>query len=126
MKSEKNKKSTPQSKLLWLLVWVLIVAGLFADYHYAYVTWSIRAAIGIVLLVVVLLIASRTVGGHKAWTFIKSARGEMRKVVWPTRQETTQTTLMVVSIVVITALVLWGVDALFINLVGLLTGQGGF
>ena len=126
MKREAQKKSTAASKLLWILVLILVVAGLVADYYYSYVTWSIRAAIGIVLLVIVLLIASRTVSGNRAWSFIKSARIEMRKVVWPSRPETTQTTLMVVAIVVITALVLWGVDALFINIVGLLTGQGGF
>ena len=40
----------------------------------------------------------------------KSARGEIRKVVWPTRQETTQTTLIVVAVVVVMALILWGLD----------------
>lgn len=40
----------------------------------------------------------------------KAARGEIRKVVWPTRQETTQTTLIVVAVVVVMALILWGLD----------------
>jgi preprotein translocase SecE subunit len=40
----------------------------------------------------------------------RAARTEIRKVVWPTRQEATQTTLVVVAVVLVTSLVLWGLD----------------
>jgi preprotein translocase subunit SecE len=46
------------------------------------------------------------------WRWLKEARTEIRKVVWPTRQETTQTTLIVVAVVLVMALVLWGLDSL--------------
>jgi preprotein translocase subunit SecE len=48
---------------------------------------------------------------------------EMRKVVWPTREETMQTTLVVAGMVIILALLLWGMDSLLVWLIGWLTGQ---
>jgi preprotein translocase subunit SecE len=52
----------------------------------------------------------------------KEARVEIRKVVWPTRQETTQTTLIVVAVVLVMALVLWGLDSLLGWLISLIVG----
>lgn len=63
--------------------------------------------------------------GKAFWSFFHLARAELRKVVWPTRQETMHTTLMVVVMVVIVGLLLWMLDSLFLWLVRLLTGQGG-
>jgi preprotein translocase subunit SecE len=53
---------------------------------------------------------------------LKEARGEIRKVVWPTRQETTQTTLIVVVVVLVMALLLWGLDSLLGWLVSMVVG----
>jgi preprotein translocase subunit SecE len=52
----------------------------------------------------------------------KEARVEIRKVVWPTRQETTQTTLIVVAVVLVMSLLLWGVDSLLGWIVSLIVG----
>jgi len=109
----------------WLIVVILVCAGIFANYYYSSVAWAIRAAVGIVLLVILIAIALQTVKGQKAWGFIKGGRAELRKVVWPTRQETVQTTVIVVVMVVIAALVLWGLDSLFMWAVAWLTGQRG-
>ncbi|MCH9769553.1 MAG: preprotein translocase subunit SecE [Gammaproteobacteria bacterium] len=111
--------------LKWIVVVVLLSAGVYANYHYAQIAWSLRAVGWILLVVIMALIASQTLQGMRAWGFVKSARVELRKVVWPNRQETVQTTLIVVVMVVITAIVLWGLDNLFLWLVGLLTGQRG-
>jgi preprotein translocase subunit SecE len=46
------------------------------------------------------------------WNLIKGSRTEIRKVVWPTRQETTQTTMIVVVFVFVMALILWALDSL--------------
>ena len=54
-----------------------------------------------------------------------ASRNEVRKVVWPTRQETVQTTLMVVVAVIILGIFLWLIDMLLLNAVQILTGQGG-
>ena len=109
----------------WLFVFLLFAGGIVANYYYSNVAWAIRAAVGIVVLVFILLIASQTIKGRKALDVIKGARTELRKVVWPTRQETVQTTLVVVAMVVVTALILWGIDSLFLWFIGWLTGQRG-
>ncbi len=61
----------------------------------------------------------------RLFAFFKNARAELRKVVWPTRQETLQTALVVVAMVVVLALVLWGLDGVLVWLIGSLTGQRG-
>lgn len=67
----------------------------------------------------------KTSGGAR-WNFLaslaKEARVEIRKVVWPSRQETTQTTLIVVAVVLVMALLLWGLDSLLGWLVSMIVG----
>lgn len=111
--------------LKWTVIFLLIVGGIVANTYYANIAWALRAAAGLVIIAIALLIALRTSAGHQVWIFAKGARIELRKVVWPTRQETIQTTLVVVAMVVFAALILWGVDTLFFWLVGWLTGQRG-
>lgn len=111
--------------LKWLLIIFLLVGGMVANFYYSQVIVTIRAAVGIVLAILVLIIAAQTQKGRKAWSFIKSSRTELRKVIWPTRQETVQTTLVVVLMVIMTALILWGLDSFFIWAVAWMTGKRG-
>jgi preprotein translocase subunit SecE len=53
----------------------------------------------------------QTEKGAWAWNLAQEARVEVRKVVWPTTQETTQTTLIVVGVVILVALILWAMDS---------------
>ena len=53
-------------------------------------------------------IGLQTEPGRNLWNFLQDAQVEVRKVVWPTRQETTQTTLLVIAVVILAALILWG------------------
>jgi preprotein translocase subunit SecE len=57
--------------------------------------------------------ALQTAKGVAFWTLVKGSRTEIRKVVWPTRQESVQTTLIVVAFVVVAAMLLWGLDSFF-------------
>jgi preprotein translocase subunit SecE len=54
-----------------------------------------------------------------------NTRTEVRKVVWPTRAETTQTVLAVLFVVILMGVLLWLLDMLLLWAVRLLTGQGG-
>lgn len=54
--------------------------------------------------------------------FFNQVKAEARKVVWPTRQETTQTTLIVVAVVLLMSLLLWALDSLLGWLVSLIVG----
>ena len=67
-------------------------------------------------------IALQTTQGKSFVVLVKEANLERRKVVWPTRQETTQTTLIVVVFVVIVGLILWGIDSVLGMLTKMLIG----
>jgi preprotein translocase subunit SecE len=109
--------------ILWLIVAFLLVLSLWANYTYSSMDIAIRLIGLLVMAAIILGIASRTSQGLKALAFANEARIELRKVVWPTRQETLQTTLMVIVLIIIIALIIWGIDTLFLYLVGWLTGQ---
>ena len=64
----------------------------------------------------------QTVKGRAFFVLAERGAYEIRKVVWPTRQETTQTTLIVVAVVLVMALLLWGLDSLLGLLVSLIVG----
>lgn len=121
MVTAKKTEKVTLNGLRWLGVLVLLVAGLFANQYYAAVAWGIRAAVGIVVFLAALGLAATTSQGIKARVFIRSAKIELRKVVWPTRQETVQMTVIVIIMVLIASLILWGLDGLFGNLVHWLT-----
>ena len=57
-------------------------------------------------------IASRTAIGSTVLSYVGDTQVEVRKVVWPTRQETLQTTLIVLLMVMLVALMLWAFDSL--------------
>ncbi|OGT25688.1 MAG: preprotein translocase subunit SecE [Gammaproteobacteria bacterium RIFCSPLOWO2_02_FULL_42_14] len=123
--SRENETQTSQfDTFKWIIVFLFIFGGIIANSYFDDVALALRAAAGVILLIAALFTASRTAKGQLAWSFMKGARNEMRKVVWPTRHETTQTTLIVVAMVVVAALILWGIDRIFFELVAWLTGQG--
>ena len=82
----------------------------------------IRALAVVVLIVIAGIVAMQTVKGHSAVVFAKESRIEIRKVVWPTRQEAVQTTGIVLVATFFMSLVLWGLDSTLFWLVGLITG----
>ncbi|PCS23923.1 Preprotein translocase subunit SecE [Candidatus Enterovibrio escicola] len=89
---------------------------------YSEVSVVLRAAVVIFLIASAAAAAAMTVKGRSAITFAQDSRMEVRKVVWPTRQETIQTTLIVLVVTVIMALILWGIDGIMVRLVRLFTG----
>jgi protein translocase subunit secE/sec61 gamma len=98
--------------LKWLVVVVLILGGAIANSYYA----SDFALLYRVLALLVIgalaaFVAVNTARGSAFWALLRAAQVEVRKVVWPSRQETTQTTLIVSAVVVVTAVILWGLDA---------------
>ena len=80
-------------------------------------------AVGVVVAVAVALgLLATTEKGRTFIAFAKESRIEVRKVVWPTRQETTHTTFIVMLATVVMALILWGLDGILFRIVGFLTG----
>ena len=71
------------------------------------------------------LVSLQSFQGKTFWAFVQSSRVELRKVVWPNRQETWQVTLVVIVMVIVLGLFFWGLDTLLAFLTRWLTGHGG-
>ena len=106
----------------WILVAVLIGAGVYGNSYFAAepLLYRVLGLLGIAL--VAGLVALQTAQGAAFWALTKDSRTEIRKVVWPTRQETVQTTMIVVAFVIVVALILWGLDSILGWLVSLVIG----
>jgi len=103
----------------WAVVAVLVAVAVVGNSYFADQSLLYRV-LGIVALAVVAgMVALQTAKGAAFWTLVKGSRTEIRKVVWPTRQETVQTTMIVVVFVIVVALLLWGLDSLLGWLVSL-------
>jgi preprotein translocase subunit SecE len=123
--SNKTQPETKFDKIRWFIVLILLVLGIFANYYFSQEPVAIKIAVWIVLVCIILFVAAQTTKGAKAWRFLKEARNEIRRVVWPNRQETVQTTGMVMVMVVVVALILWGIDTILLMAIGWFTGHGG-
>jgi preprotein translocase subunit SecE len=106
----------------WVVVVALVAIGVYGNSYFADQSLLYRVLGLLVLAVVAGLIALQTVQGEAFWSLAKGSRTEIRKVVWPTRQETVQTTMIVVACVIVVALILWGLDSLLGWLVALVIG----
>ena len=99
--------------LKWLLVISLVAAGVVGNSHYSAESVLYRALALLVLAVVAVLVAINTAKGAAIADVVRGAFVELRKVVWPSRQETNQTTLIVVGVVIVTSSILWMLDSVF-------------
>ena len=98
--------------LKWIVVAVIVFVGVGGNQFFENESVLYRTVALVVLGLVAAFVALQTVKGKAFWSLLKEARIEIRKVVWPNRTETTQTTLIVVAVVLVMALILWGLDTL--------------
>jgi len=73
----------------------------------------VRAVVLVVMVVAALALTLVTTQGKSFLKLLSEAQVEARRIVWPTKDETMQTTLIVCAVVLVMSLVLWGVDSLF-------------
>jgi preprotein translocase subunit SecE len=111
---------------------VLVVVGVAGFYYFSADHGSFKEVrllfrvLGLVaLMLMVLAMILTTAMGKDLWSFALESRQEVRKVVWPTRDETMRTTLLVFAMVFIVGLILWVLDMFLFWGVRYLTGQGG-
>jgi preprotein translocase subunit SecE len=109
----------------WLIAFILLLAAVVGNYYYSQVSMPLRILAWLAMIAVAAFIASKTQKGKWVVEFFRDSRMELRKVIWPTRQETMQTTMVVAAMAIILALMLWGVDGVLVWLIGSLTGQRG-
>jgi preprotein translocase subunit SecE len=108
---------------LWLAV-LLMSAGVYGFYYFDDQHAVVRA-LGIMAVAgISIFIALQTGFGRNILGFIGGANSEVRRVVWPTRTETIQTTLVVLFLVLLIGIFLWLLDMLLLSGVQFLTGQG--
>ena len=106
----------------WLVVAALVAVGVVGNQYFSDEPVLYRVLGLVVLGAVAAFVAFQTARGQAFAVLLKEARVEIRKVVWPTRQETIQTTLIVVAVVLVMALLLWGLDSLLGWLISLIVG----
>ncbi|MGF1527663.1 MAG: preprotein translocase subunit SecE [Candidatus Competibacterales bacterium] len=100
----------------------LLIVAIGAFYYFADALLLVRV-IGLLAAVgVAVWIVSMTELGHQLSGFVRDSQIELRKVVWPTRQETLQTSLAVIIMVLIMGVFLWLLDMLLFWIVRQLTG----
>ena len=95
----------------WLVVLALVGAGIYGNWFFRDESLLYRVGALIVVAIVAALVAVTTTQGAATWSLMKESRAEIRRVVWPTRAETNQTTLVVLGLVILFAFVLWGLDS---------------
>ena len=119
-----EQKSSSLDTLKLIGAVVLIALGIVAYYWFKNENQLLRAAYVVVGLILALLLAWQTRLGHATWGFIVGSRTEVRKMVWPTREETFQTTVAVIVVVLITAVLMWLLDIFLFWALHGVTGQG--
>ena len=110
-----SSESTVENRsdgLKWGIVATLVAVAVYGNSYFAAESILLRVVGILVLAALAGGIALKTTKGVAFWTLLKDAKTEIRKVVWPTRQETTQTTLIVIAVILVMGLILWGVDSL--------------
>ena len=110
--------------LRWLIAFLSWGGAVYANHFFVDDSILIRVAAIIVLVAMGFGIAATTTKGIAGIASAKEAKIEARKVVWPTRAETVQTSLIIMVAVILISLMLWGVDAVLVNIVGFLTVKG--
>ena len=124
MSENTENSSNPLDLLKWLVSLGLLGGIVAGNYMFEDESILYRAIVAVVVVVVAGFIAATTNKGSAFLTFAKEARIEVRKVVWPTRQEATQTTMIVLAATVFVGLVLWGLDGIIVRVVSFITGLG--
>ncbi len=109
--------------LKWLVVVALVVgAAVGNSVLKAELALLYRVLAIVAVFCVAGFVAYYTEKGRSFFDLLRSSVTEVKKVVWPSRQETMQTTLIVLVVVFIAALFLWGVDAVFGYLASMVIG----
>jgi preprotein translocase subunit SecE len=114
--------SAKDSALLTLSILVLL-AGIAAFYWYEDQALPIRIGLVVAGLVLGMGLAWFSWYGREFWQFAIASRIELRKVVWPGREETIKTTYVVFIFAIVMGLFFWGLDWVLTWLTRVLTGQ---
>ena len=105
-------ESVGADRLRWLAAAGLVVSGIVGNWYFQSESLLLRVAALLAIVGLSVLIIWNSRKGQEIVSLLRESRSEVRRVVWPTNQETNQTTLVVLVIVLIFSLILWGLDSL--------------
>ncbi|MDO8264274.1 MAG: preprotein translocase subunit SecE [Gallionella sp.] len=111
-------------KIKLVIAFLLVVAGIAGFYYLHDSAAVLRLASVLVGLLLAAVVAWTSDPGKRFFTFGKDSVAEAKRVVWPSRKETLQTTGVVILFAIVMALFLWTVDASLMMLVNKLMGRG--
>jgi preprotein translocase subunit SecE len=109
-KAEQNNADSAADIGKLLLATAVVIAGVAGFFYFEDVATGIRMVALLAAVAVAAGIAAFTARGRVAREFLSESNFELRKVVWPTRQETLQTTLVILVVVIIISIILWIID----------------
>lgn len=107
-KTEQSSSAIDTFKLMTAVL--VLIAGVVGFYYFEEQSQLLRVLGMLAVAVVAFFIAASSDPGRRGLSFVREARVEVRKVVWPTRQETLQTTIAVLFMVILVAIMLWLFD----------------
>jgi preprotein translocase subunit SecE len=122
MNAQVESNNTALDWIKWIVVALLMAAVIGGNFYFGDQSMLVRALAVVFVSLAAIGIALTTARGKYINRLRKEAWVEVRKVVWPTRQETTQTSLVVIGVVLIVALILWGIDSLLGMIVSRIIG----
>lgn len=125
MNARVDNESSTFDKVKMLVAIAVLASGIVAYYLFPEQSQLVRVLGVVAAAVLSILIALQTETGRGAAVFITTSRQELRKMHWPSRQETVQTTLAVLFMVFLLAVFLWLLDMFLLWATKALSGQGG-
>ena len=125
MESNVETENPLLDTLKLLLAGAILVGSILGYYYYAGFPTPLRALGVLIALGLSVAVVMQSTQGRTLWRFIQGSRIELQKVVWPTREETLQTTLTVLVFALIMGVFFWLLDLSLLALTRRLTGQGG-
>ncbi|MFW2177586.1 MULTISPECIES: preprotein translocase subunit SecE [unclassified Moraxella] len=125
---EVAKRRDPKDMILWVVAIVLLIGATLVN-HYLPAYWQpasnvwTRIAVIAVMIIMAILALAMTNQGSAFKTLLLDSRVELRRVTWPSKQETTQYTWQVAVVTGILALIVWLLDTIFTQVIHYMVGS---
>jgi preprotein translocase subunit SecE len=118
-----SKDTTLSGKLLWILAFFMVGGAVSGYYYFTEYSLLLRVVGLLVCSGIAVGMVLKTPLGQRTWSQWLEAIQEVRKIYWPTRQETVQTTLAVLAMVCVMGILLWSADFFLLRVVKWLMGH---
>lgn len=126
MKFSHEARGVHRDVFSWIIVFSLIVISVIGNNYFSSESLLYRLIAILILAGSASFVSLQTTKGKAFFILAKAAKNEIRRVVWPSRQETAQITLTILMVVIFISVVLWGVDSLLGLVVSSVIGWGSF